>query len=321
MKTRIGRTMISMICMLMVAGILTVAECTEEGKTAEEEEEGTIQDALVPRGKVSPYRSKELRYVKVVLSEDGSKILPVVFDESKGTGKGYDLLYADVGALLGKAKQPKRLRAKPEYHTHRDKGNRTYKHLLCHFPPINLSVPYSEKAGGVWNPPSVVFEYNKYFKEDGGEYFSVKADIEWKENLNLWQYYFRGSMKPSDTLENAPLWSFNHPPEIKIHAFPDDQKKGYLEIHLSLKCGSISVECRKKKILAKIDVKIKNSRGRVIHKHTINKRKKSIFERERREDWYCYSANIPKGNYIVEASMNTGPLAGLVEGSKQVSFK
>ena len=42
------------------------------------------------------YSSQKPRYAKVVVNEDGSKVLTVVFDESRGTGKGYDRMYVDL---------------------------------------------------------------------------------------------------------------------------------------------------------------------------------------------------------------------------------
>ncbi len=42
------------------------------------------------------YSSKKPLYAFVVVNEAGTKVLKLVLDESRGTGKGYDTIYADV---------------------------------------------------------------------------------------------------------------------------------------------------------------------------------------------------------------------------------
>lgn len=41
------------------------------------------------------YVSEKPLYAKMVLSEDGSNVLTLAFDEFRGTGTGYDTVYGD----------------------------------------------------------------------------------------------------------------------------------------------------------------------------------------------------------------------------------
>jgi len=111
-------------------------------------------------------KSSTPRYAKVTLNEDGSKVLPVMFDESQGTGKGYDVVYADVNfngrfennEKFEKAPPPPELRT----------GLVPLGHSSNTFQPLVVNVPYNEKGEGIPNPCEITFTCQRYQIFPGG---------------------------------------------------------------------------------------------------------------------------------------------------------
>ena len=161
------------------------------------------------------FASEKPVYAKVAVTEDGSKALSVVFDESQGTGKGYDLLYADAD-FNGVFEDSEKL-APELIRTIGAHG------LLCLFPPVKLNVPYNDKAKGVSNPYDVKFSYRKEPGPSGStaevssstagqpssasERFDARVTIRFREDSATWEHSFIGTMKPAKNLENASTLS------------------------------------------------------------------------------------------------------------------
>ena len=210
----------------------------------------------ISTGDAFSYKSGKLLYAKIILTEDGSKVLSLVFDESRGTGKGYNTIYADTN-FSGSFEKDEKIKGKTE---------KRYGNLYCSFRAINLKIPCNEKAKGVSKPCSVTLNYQKY--GGGKEYFSVTTNIKLREDSTKWEYTFRGRIKPTESLENAPVWGPNRTPEIRITTRPDSQKKRNTGIGLSLVAGAAGFECKKGGSPVKAYVVIKDSDVKVVHKDT-----------------------------------------------------
>jgi len=219
------------------------------------------------------YSSEKPAYVKVALNEGGSKVLSVVFDESKGTGKGYDMLYADVD-FSGRLDKGKKLAARISKCTYG---------IHCNFPAIELNVPSSNGPSKISDPCEVIFNYSKHSSPvetsttrlralsstpatTTTESFTASSKMKVREGSARWEYSFRGDIKPSENLKNAPVWNFLHAPKMKITAKPDDRKKGNLGVGLELLSGEINVEGNKAGVPLKAHVEIKKPNGRVVHR-------------------------------------------------------
>lgn len=285
-------------------------------------------DKVAPRVRRKA-NSKNPRYAKVTLTGDGSKVLSIVFDESKGTGTGYDLIYAHANILIGNIEWSKTLKAKTKwgrYHTVGDKTDK-YKGLYCLFPPINLNVYYAGEVKTISNPYSVIFEYSKYFSENAKEYFYATTNIKLKEGPVQWQYSFQSKINPSEFRENIPILQFNQNPRIAIEARLDERKKGYLKIVPRLRVGNNNwlKKCRRGATPVKVYIEIKKPDGRVVDKRSVSF-DKFVFKSERAGFRYGnkeeegYLIQVPRGDRTIEISIDTGPLVGLIKGSKKMSF-
>jgi len=221
--------------------------------------------------KETTYSSEKPRYTKVALNEEGSKVLTVVFDESKGTGTGYDLLYADAD-LTGRLDKADKLTARISKCTFG---------IHCSFPAFKLNVAYNNKAVRISNPCEVTFNYSKHSypvrtlgtvsptsstpATRTTESFTASSKIKVGEGSPRWEYSFQGEIKPSEDSKSAPVWSFLNPPKMKITAKPDDRKKGNLGVALELLSGETSVQGNKAGVPLKAHLKIKKPDGTVAH--------------------------------------------------------
>jgi hypothetical protein len=184
------------------------------------------------------YSSKKPLYAKVALTEDGSKVLTVVFDESKGTGKGYDVVYADTD-LSGKLDKASRVQASP---------------FMCpsgvhyYFPPIGLKVSYNDKGVGISDACQVTLSSEKHYSQTGAsarllassgvgraaEDFFVSTSIRLRDGSTEREYSFKESIRPSPSPDAAAVASFPRKPEVAISTKPDEVKQGNLGIAFDL---------------------------------------------------------------------------------------
>jgi len=207
--------------------------------------------------KPATFKSKRPLYGKIALTEDGSKILSVVFDESGGTRTGHDVLYADVN-FNGRFEEDERFEA--------EKVKRYGTWLsTSSFAPINFNLPYNKKAKGVPGPCEVTIGYRQYPRPGIAEDISVIAKLRLRESPTVWEYTLSGSAMPSKRPENATVWSMKVAPTIEITTRPDERKKGNLGIGLELSGGENELECRKAGQPVKAHVEIKKPDGTVVH--------------------------------------------------------
>jgi hypothetical protein len=225
-------------------------------------------------------KSDKPLYAKVGLNEGGSKVLSVMYDESKGTGKGYDLLYADVN-FNAKFEQGESVRKTLHPYMSRTRAIPAgWKGWA--FSPVSVNVPFNEKGDGVPDPCKITLRYQKYptmrrvlalgtigpstSPRKMVEIFEVRSEIRLRQDSAVWEYSFEGSMKPSESLESAAVWRFDDKPKIEIATRPDGRKAGNLGIALSVPAGERRFECRKAGQPPKAHVHIKKPDGTVVHK-------------------------------------------------------
>jgi hypothetical protein len=208
----------------------------------------------------------------VALNADGSTILQAAFDESRGTGAGYDTLYASVrsSATSGRVQ------------TVAGQSRRLGSGMRCDFSAIKVNVPYGNGAVRMSYPCEVTFTYQKrVFPVGTGsrtvqrslgtaprtqESFAASSVVILRQGSEQWHYSFSGTIKPSQSLENAPVWSFLQRPAITITTRPDGRTSGNLGIGLRLAAGGNEFQCKKGSIPAKAHVEIKTGDGRIVHR-------------------------------------------------------
>jgi hypothetical protein len=223
---------------------------------------------------VSPdYKSKRPRFVKLPLNEDGSKVLLVTFDESKGTATGYDVLLADLD-FDGKVGQSERMNG--------TSVERNGKVALSSFAPVKLDVPYKadKSALASWQ---VAFSYQSPREVQeaippAGERgtlvprelpigtFHITANLLLRQDSTDWRYFLSGELETSESPETAPVWNINRGLKFEVTTRPDGRNKGNLGIGIKCLVGEDELRGSKAGQPIKAQVEIKKSDGSVVHK-------------------------------------------------------
>lgn len=215
----------------------------------------------VPGGWLSPreepsYTSRKPLYVKFALTKDGSKILSVVFDESRGTGTGYDVVYVDptFSGNLGHARKVKaRVKKQPQG-------------LSCFFPLIDFDLP--PRAGTGARSGSSALEL-RYFKRSARQYFHAETFVSIRQGSTTWRYFFADTLNPAGSLAKAPVWRrLSQCPKLEIETKPDRRKgrEGCLGLALSVLGDGNAIGLTKGLRAPIARVEIKKPNGEAVHK-------------------------------------------------------
>jgi hypothetical protein len=216
------------------------------------------------------YKSARPQYARLALNEDGLKRLCVVFDESKGTGSGYDVLYVDVnfdGAFEDVEKS--------ECNTLQHQG----KVISSSFAPVELSVPYDgnpeSRAGwrvafgyhapSARSPAAKSVWVSQPSSPSVGD-FHITGILSVPMGDALWSYFVSGDVETSNKLETASVWRVCPPPELKVETRPDGRKKGNLGIGLQLATDENDLLCKKDGAPVRARVEVKTPNGKVVHR-------------------------------------------------------
>jgi len=222
------------------------------------DEQGTVRDPEIKSGKPG--------WIKIALNRDASKIVSLLLDESQGTDKGYDIMYAGTESG-GTLKDAKKLNAST-----RKKSSYFY----SYFPHLNLKVFLDEKGkdqnkdeGKAENSESknncaLKFTYVKYFKNNREKY-RIKGTLKLQQGSKLFKYSIYGRPKPASKPEDAPVWNFLCTPKISVKTKINRPKQGSVGIGIYMTCGNASVQCDNS---VKAHVIIKDEDEKTVHDDT-----------------------------------------------------
>ncbi len=246
------------------------------------------------------YSSEKPLYAFVVVNEAGTKVLKLVFDESQGTGKGYDTIYADLNFnedLTDDAVIEGTIR-----------GERGY--VQGSFPSIEVPVPYNEKAEGIETPCWLRISYTGYEFEEGIDHrFSFDARIRLRGEEAVWEYSWPKTFQPVAKGAGAVATSVVGEPSLLLNVSPDEENEGHVRVsgHLMvdrMPAGSI----KKDDQAVRPQIAIRNEQGEVIHVLELSSSGLGLGPSGIVE----YSAPILSGARSLEARIDTGPLAGVI---------
>jgi len=215
------------------------------------------------------YRSTKPLYAAVVLDEAGTKVLTLAFDESAGTGKGYDTMYADLN-VNGDLTDEKAIG-----------GNRSSlrgSSYTCSFNPFTVDVPYNEKSKGVEKPWELTFNYyqftrTKLFGLVRGETYrqsSFEGQVRLKDESWVWQYSFSSSVELAKSLAEASPIAFRGKPMLQVETKRDPQKKGNTGIAAHLRMDTNLFRCFKGDQPITGHVEIKDEEQKTVHSEDVS---------------------------------------------------
>ena len=203
-----------------------------------------------PRG--SLYGPQTPAFARFALTDDGSKLLAVKFEESGGKRRAYDVLY--VGAdLRGNLEGARVVKGRVQ---------RSGRSFYCTFPIVNFEIPAGEPGA---DSDSWVFMFSTV-NSPAARTLWAEIHVSLHRDSSTWKYTFRDQIERAEILEAAPPWRFKHVPRLQIQTKPDPQKPDSLGIALNLlvgENGTLTVEGDNRAHL-----EIRGADGEVVHQVT-----------------------------------------------------
>jgi hypothetical protein len=257
------------------------------------------------------YSSEKPLQAFVALDEAATKVLKLILDESGGTGKGYDTIYADAN-LNGDLTDDKPLKGELE----KEEGS-TY----ATFPPIAVEIPDEGDATRkrVWQFTITYEEYQmrRLFGLLPGPVnrnFGIEAELSVKDASGEWVCNFAPSLDFAKKGETALVSPVAEKPVLVLRVGPDRQKEGAVEVWAYLISVVGQMECTRAGEPLTARVRVTDSDGKVVLSEDVP------FDRLRsvgsyREENGGFSVAVQVGRHELEVSVDTGPIAGLVKAT------
>ena len=200
------------------------------------------------------FKSKKPLYAAIAINEKGDKILKLVFDESGGTGNGYDDLYADTN-FNGVFEQSERYSGKKSFQSGTFKSE---------FPTISVSDGVMiKRPSGSMVPANTLSLTLSYTRNTSDEKIEVQCGWILRQKTAAWHYYSKSKLKPSSDLNKAPIQRL-YSPQIRIDVGPDKRKKGQVGIAIQLENEGSRMTCSKDSKSSSVDLVITNASGSVV---------------------------------------------------------
>lgn len=194
--------------------------------------------------------SEKPAFAKIGVAADESKVLLVAFDESKGTGSGYDTLYADTnfnGVLEAAEKVDVESGADSSYTT---------------FKQISFPFGYNENAAGVENPLSLTLTRSAWLA--GAPEFAATLRVRLREGEQDWEYAFRKTLLTAPEAATAAVQA-PRPLTANVRLQPG----AGLGIAITLGAGDFTLNCRTPQGNPQIRVLVLNANNETVSDATV----------------------------------------------------
>lgn len=257
------------------------------------------------------YSSDKPLQAFVALDEAATKVLKLVLDESGGTGKGYDTIYADVN-LNGDLTDDKPLKGELE----KEEGS-TY----ATFPPIAVETPDEGDVARkrVWQFTINYEEYQmrRLFGLLPGRVnrsFEVEAELSVKDASGEWVCSFAAGLDFAEKGETALVSPVGEKPVLVLRVGQDRQKEGAVAAIAYLISDAEQMGCNHDGKPLNARVLVRDSQGKVVHSEDVPLDRLGASESYREEDG-GFSMAVPRGRHELEVSVDTGPIAGVLKAT------
>ena len=198
-------------------------------------------------------------YAKVALSPDKSTILSIVFDESRGTGKGYDVAYMTTAAT-GLGQDARRVPAR----------TRTYgATLAATFEPATFMVPVNVVAGTSAQRNDAKVEVGFAFTQTQSTASReasrrVIATFERNDGEAAWEYAYSGALNTGLSEYAAPITAFDAKPLLTLTTKPNEQKSGETGIGITVLAGPYAFDCKRNGNPVNVELTVKDAAGKTV---------------------------------------------------------
>jgi len=235
------------IAVTMLASVACFAQVDE---AAETEEIVTIPLTGLPQ-----LASAKPRFARLVAAPEYTTALWLILDESRGTGSGYDVVYADFNydGVIGEGETARgQVRSMGEF-------------AIGSFPAFGVpdANDPDQEAG---ERPRITISCQAY---RGKSYFSASSIIrmpgESGRPNDVWRYMISASLRTGPNPETAPLTKLGGEPAVQVEVKPDGNRRGYTGIGLSVTMGGSFCDLRTAAGSPDAEVIVRNANGQIVH--------------------------------------------------------
>jgi hypothetical protein len=201
------------------------------------------------------YSSDKPLYALVMLDEDATKVVTIVFDESQGTGKGYDTIYADLNLNgdLADDQPVKGVLSEAKYS------------VDWKFPVLSLSVPYNERGTGIESSWEFAIAHYKYGSgEQSRLSFPVVVTMRLKDRSGVWEYTWSDILYPVAKPGVAVATPLVGRPILILQAKADMKKPGNVGLAANLIFDGPRIYCKRDGTPVAGSVLIADEQGKTI---------------------------------------------------------
>ena len=211
------------------------------------------------------FTSEKPLFLKLVVLPDPQQTLNLAFDESKGTGKGYDRLYMDSNydgkfepSEVADARVTEGFTASAN-----EQGVTRESTPVYDFPTFTVSLTevLQETAGTL----TLHLAYLP-LRELHMEIFSLEAQRAVEYDGANWLCSMRGSLTPAAILEEASVVNLAQPPKLTLKAGPT---KDALGIAGELRAGDLKYSVRQGDSEVPVQLKITDAGGTVVKQESL----------------------------------------------------
>ena len=190
-------------------------------------------------------------YAALALTADGQKVLLLAFDESAGTGKGYDTVYADTNFnnVIEAAEK-----VKPQ-------GDVTSSYAA--YTPLAFSFGYNKFGQDVEQPLALTLT-RVPLPYGGGSGFAASLTARLKQDTAAWEYTFRGDLQLAMDRKDVVVASAK-PLTTQVTTRPGDG----LGIAVRLAAGDFSISCYSPEGSPQVRLLVKNANGQTVSDATM----------------------------------------------------
>jgi len=249
----VQRSLAVVAALVLLASVPCLAQVEPAGEAA-----AAPQYVTVPLTALPALQSQKARFAHLIASPGHTTALPLILDESQGTGKGYDTLYADLnfdGCITPEEKKPGQINAMGDM-------------AFGSFPGFGVAdaadpdEPTARRA-------RVSLSYQQY---KGTSHFSVStlARIAGAsgEPGDTWQYRIDGQLATAGSPEAAPLTILGGEPALQIEAKPSAYDRNDLGIGLTVTLSGSFCDPRSPTGSPDATIIVRNANGEIVKQAT-----------------------------------------------------
>lgn len=238
--------------------LLAAVPCFAQGDEPDAAAVAAPEYVTVPLTALPPLKSQKAQFARLIAAPHHTTALTIILDESAGTGKGYDTLYADLnydGCITTDERKQGQVNGVGEM-------------AFGSFPAFAVAdAAHPDEPAG--QRARVSLSYQQY---KGTSHFSVSTLARVAgasgEPGDTWQYRIDGQLATTASLETAPLTVLGGEPTLEIEAKPSAYDRHELGIGLTVKLGGKFCDPRGPQGSPDATIVVRNAAGELVKQAT-----------------------------------------------------